>query len=93
MSADNGMPEPHAFGRWRFNAHTGDLFDGATTTRFEPQVAKLLDYFLRHQNTLISRDEGKTWAKSNLIGPTPRQRACSASASATSISCAMGCSE
>ena len=64
MSADNGMPESHEFGRWRFDAHTGDLFDGATTTRFEPQVAKLLDYFLRHQNTLISRDElmAAVWA-------------------------------
>ncbi|MGK2924213.1 MAG: winged helix-turn-helix domain-containing protein [Lysobacterales bacterium] len=56
-TADNGMPEAHAFGRWRFDANTGELFDGATTTRLEPQVAKLLDYLLRHQNTLISRDE------------------------------------
>ena len=57
MTAVNGMPDVHAFGRWRFDANTGDLSDGATTTRLEPQVAKLLDYFLRHQDTLISRDE------------------------------------
>jgi hypothetical protein len=25
--ADSGMPESHAFGRWRFDANTGDLFD------------------------------------------------------------------
>jgi len=47
----------HEFGRWRFDAGTGDLFDGATTTRLEPQVARLLDYFLTRQDTLISRDE------------------------------------
>ena len=57
MTTDYRMPESHAFGRWRFDATTGDLCDGAATTRLEPQVAKLLDYFLRHQNTLISRDE------------------------------------
>lgn len=57
MTAVNGMPESHAFGRWRFDANTGELSDGAATTRLEPQVAKLLDYLLRHQNTLISRDE------------------------------------
>src|SRR6056297_1240472 len=50
-------PMPHEFGRWRFDAGTGDLFDGATTTRLEPQVARLLDYFLTRQDTLISRDE------------------------------------
>lgn len=49
--------EPHLFGRWRFDANTGDLFDGKITTRLEPQVAKLLEYFLVHQETLISRDE------------------------------------
>src|SRR6056297_1534981 len=50
-------PMPHEFGRWRFDPGTGDLFDGATTTRLEPQVARLLDYFLTRQDTLISRDE------------------------------------
>jgi TolB-like protein/DNA-binding winged helix-turn-helix (wHTH) protein len=55
--ADSGISASHSFGRWRFDANTGDLLDGASSTRLEPQVAKLLDYFLRHQNTLISRDE------------------------------------
>ncbi len=50
-------PQLHRFSRWRFDASGGELFDGQTTIRLEPQVAKLLDYFLIHQNTLISRDE------------------------------------
>ncbi|MFU8830778.1 MAG: winged helix-turn-helix domain-containing tetratricopeptide repeat protein [Wenzhouxiangella sp.] len=56
-SVDRDNPGLHAFGPWRFDAGTGDLSDGETTTRLEPQVAKLLDYFLVHQDTLISRDE------------------------------------
>ena len=62
-SADRDTAATHSFGRWRFDAGTGDLFDGTTTTRLEPQVAKLLDYFLHHQDTLISRDEliGAVW--------------------------------
>jgi len=56
-NTDRGIPEPQAFGRWRFDINTGDLFDGTSTTRLEPQVAKLLAFFLVHQNTLISRDE------------------------------------
>jgi DNA-binding response OmpR family regulator len=55
--ADGDNPALHAFSRWRFDAGTGDLSDGMTTTRLEPQVAKLLDYFLTHQDTLVSRDE------------------------------------
>jgi len=55
--ADTDIQKQHLFGRWRFNADTGDLFDGETTTRLEPQVAKLLKYFLNHQNTLTSHDE------------------------------------
>jgi len=47
----------HAFGHWRFDAATGDLSDGTSSLRLEPQVARLLDYFLTHQDTLISRDE------------------------------------
>lgn len=46
-----------AFGRWCFSTDTGDLRDGDRTTRLEPQVAKLLEYFLTHQNVVISRDE------------------------------------
>ncbi|WP_405235083.1 winged helix-turn-helix domain-containing tetratricopeptide repeat protein [Lentisalinibacter orientalis] len=60
-------PILHEFGRWRFDAGTGDLFDGATITRLEPQVARLLDYFLIHQNTLISRDELMTAVWDNRI--------------------------
>src|SRR6056297_1093692 len=53
---DDG-PALHEFGRWRFDPGTGDLCDGAATTRLEPQVARLLEYFLIRQDTLISRDE------------------------------------
>ena len=55
--AGSDNPTFHEFGRWRFDAGTGDLFDGTTTSRLEPQVGKLLAYFLAHQDTLISRDE------------------------------------
>lgn len=47
----------HAFGPWQFDVATGDLSDGTTTTRLEPQVARLLHYFLSHQDTLVSRDQ------------------------------------
>jgi TolB-like protein/DNA-binding winged helix-turn-helix (wHTH) protein len=58
LNDDGGAPRAeHAFGRWRFDPGTGDLFDGTATTRLEPQVARLLDYFLTRQRTLISRDE------------------------------------
>lgn len=61
MSAMTGPdcknPTTHSFGHWRFDTVTGDLFDGTTTLRLEPQVARLLDYFLTHQNTLITRDQ------------------------------------
>ncbi len=56
-NADTGIPVSHLFGRWRFDANTGDLFDGETTTRLEPQVSRLLEYFLANQNKVISRDE------------------------------------
>jgi len=56
-SGGRDVPGSHAFDRWRFDPDTGDLFDGRTTTRLEPQVARLLDYFLAHQDTLISRDQ------------------------------------
>ena len=53
--ADN--PTQILFGRWRFCVDLGDLKDGESTTRLEPQVAKLLEYFLTHQNEVISRDK------------------------------------
>jgi len=52
-----GSRVEHRFGLWRFDPGTGDLCDGTTTIRLAPQVARLLDYFLTHQRTLISRDE------------------------------------
>jgi len=61
--AGGESPASRAFGRWRFHAETGDLEDGSTTCRLEPQVARLLDYFLTHQGILISRDTliGAVW--------------------------------
>lgn len=47
----------HQFAHWTFDPDRGDLHDGHTTTRLEPQVAKLLHHFLVHQNIVISRDE------------------------------------
>jgi TolB-like protein len=55
--AGGGVAAPRTFGHWRFDADTGNLFDGDATIRLEPQVAKLLDYFLTHQDTLVTRDE------------------------------------
>lgn len=57
MKPRNAHPTFHNFGRWRFDRGTGDLSDGKTTTRLEPQVARLLDYCVTHQDTLISRDD------------------------------------
>lgn len=56
-ASDLTGPNVHAFGHWRFDPDTGDLFDGTSTVRLEPRVAKLLEYFLANQDTLISRDE------------------------------------
>jgi len=53
--SDNSAP--FVFGLWSFNADTGDLNDGETTTRLEPRVAKLLEHLLAHQHKVISRDE------------------------------------
>lgn len=55
--AEAGMPNERLFGRWRFDSSTGDLSDGESAVRLEPQVAKLLRYFLGHQGVLTSRDE------------------------------------
>ena len=44
------------FGRWRFSVDSGDLTDGETSVRLEPQVGKLLAYFLCNQHRVISRD-------------------------------------
>ncbi|KAA9134128.1 hypothetical protein F3N42_00865 [Marinihelvus fidelis] len=47
----------HAFGPWRFDALTGDLSTADSTTRLEPQVARLLAFFLDHQDVLQTRDD------------------------------------
>ncbi len=52
-----GQTRKHGFGRWTFDADTGDLYDGEGTTRLEPRVARLLEHFLAHQHEVISRDE------------------------------------
>lgn len=57
MASQSDKPGNIAFGRWCFSTDTGELRDGDLTTRLEPQVAKLLEYFLTHQNVVISRDE------------------------------------
>ncbi|MEE4145211.1 MAG: winged helix-turn-helix domain-containing protein [Halieaceae bacterium] len=57
-------PGTFEFGRWRFSADTGDLTDGEACVRLEPQVGKLLAYFLGNQHQVISRDEliASVWA-------------------------------
>ena len=57
MANRSDKPGQIEFGRWCFTTDAGDLSDGESTTRLEPQVAKLLAYFLTHQNVVISRDE------------------------------------
>jgi TolB-like protein/DNA-binding winged helix-turn-helix (wHTH) protein len=55
LESENSLTK--TFGRWTFDPGTGDLSDGDSRARLEPQVARLLDYFLKHQHRLISRDE------------------------------------
>lgn len=45
------------FGDWRFEADSGELSNQDVTARLEPQVAKLLAFFLANQDRVISRDE------------------------------------
>ncbi|HKJ17119.1 MAG TPA: winged helix-turn-helix domain-containing protein [Xanthomonadales bacterium] len=52
MTADSNRV---LFGKWQFDPASGDLSDGLVDLRLEPQVAKLLAYFLDHQDTVISR--------------------------------------
>ena len=56
LNSPSERPQPILFGNWSFNADSGDLCDGETTTRLEPQVAKLLNHFLTHQHKVISRE-------------------------------------
>ena len=57
INAESHNPGLYRFGDWTFDADTGDVAHSETITRLEPQVAKLLEYFLTHQNDLITRDE------------------------------------
>jgi len=57
ITSQSDNPDRYCFGHWRFDADMGDLSDGDSTVRLEPQVAKLLDYFLANQDRVISRDE------------------------------------
>ncbi len=69
------MTNPHTFGFWQFDADSGDLhsLDPATSTRstqrLEPQIAKVLAYFLANQDRVISREEliEKVWNQ-RLVG-------------------------
>lgn len=45
------------FGNWHFDTDSGILSSVDSTTRLEPQVANLLEYFLNHQNQLLRRDD------------------------------------
>lgn len=44
------------FGDWSFDLDADLLCNGRSTVRLEPQVAKLLDYLLRHQDQLLTRE-------------------------------------
>ncbi len=57
MTYQPDSPVQIEFGHWCFSTGVGELYDGETTTRLEPQVAKLLEFFLDNQNKVISRDE------------------------------------
>ncbi|NKI34767.1 hypothetical protein HFP89_06270 [Wenzhouxiangella sp. XN79A] len=58
MSSSNGNHGAvHRFGGWRFDPATGDLDDGRAVVRLEPQVARLLAFFLTHQHILVGRDD------------------------------------
>lgn len=57
ITRQSDKPEQMVFGRWCFSTDVGDLNDGESTTRLEPQVAKLLEYFLANQHKVISRGE------------------------------------
>ena len=44
------------FGDWSFDMDADVLADGRSTVQLEPQVAKLLEYLLRHQDQLLTRE-------------------------------------
>ncbi|MDX1555431.1 MAG: winged helix-turn-helix domain-containing protein [Xanthomonadales bacterium] len=57
INSDADITSHYAFGGWRFDAATGDLSDGDVQVRLEPQVAKLLAFFLGNQDRVLSLDE------------------------------------
>jgi TolB-like protein/DNA-binding winged helix-turn-helix (wHTH) protein len=44
------------FGDWSFDPDTDVLCNGRSTIHLEPQVGKLLEYLLRHQDQLLTRE-------------------------------------
>ncbi|MHA7817383.1 MAG: tetratricopeptide repeat protein [Pseudohaliea sp.] len=50
------MQSSRRFGDWRFDADTGDLSGPGVARRLPPQTARLLVFFLDHQNELITRE-------------------------------------
>lgn len=56
-SSETDQQSIRVFGPWRFDAATGDLVNEQGMTRLEPQVARLLTFFLEHPETLVTRDD------------------------------------
>ncbi|HZD53637.1 MAG TPA: winged helix-turn-helix domain-containing protein, partial [Woeseiaceae bacterium] len=44
------------FGDWSFDLDEDVVENGRATVRLEPQVGKLLEYLLRHQGQVLSRE-------------------------------------
>ncbi|SRR6056297_291358 len=57
QTSDDEQRSVRRFGGWRFDETTGDLDDGQDVVRLEPKVARLLAFFLDHQDQLIGRDD------------------------------------
>lgn len=56
-SSGNERQSIRTFGPWRFDPTTGDLENDEDTIRLEPQVARLLAFFLENPETLVTRDD------------------------------------
>ena len=50
------MTRQFRFGDWSFDADADVVSNGQLSTQLEPQVAKLLEYLLQHQDRLLSRE-------------------------------------
>ena len=51
------MVTEYRFDKWRFNPDTGDIESEGDCRRLEPQVSKLLEYFINHQGEVLSRQQ------------------------------------